>query len=126
MPSIHRGMRVTAVLLAAAVLVAPRSTGVVVSLLPGINTVLVEAPDVADCHRMVFGGSMSVRINRVVTATGVDIEYADASPVDATHFFHDNPLPPSPGTITITVTNQSAAERTLSVRMLPCGGAWNR
>ena len=53
---------------------------------------------------LVFAGNPALRINRVITSSGVDIEFAGASPIDATRFFRDNPLPASTS-VTIRVTN---------------------
>ncbi len=61
-------------------------------------------------NALLFAGHPDLRIRRVITRDGVDIEFAGASPQDASRFFRDNPLP-GPGWASIQLENPT--DRTL-------------
>jgi len=82
---------------------------------PGTST-LAYSTD-AGPSVLIFGGSPDLRIVRVITASGIDIEFASASPQQATKFFRDNPLPGAEG-MTIEVNNPTDRSIHLSVNSM--------
>lgn len=79
---------------------------------PGTST--LEYSIDAGPRSLVFGGSPALRIRRVITTSGIDIEFASAAPRFATRFFLENPLP-GPNGVTIEVENPTDRRQHLSV-----------
>lgn len=75
---------------------------------PGRSTVTTTLEGSVDA--LLFAGNPELRIRRVITTGGVDVEFAGASPQDASQFFRDNPLP-GPGGVSIEIHNPT--DRTL-------------
>ena len=69
---------------------------------PGLSAVETSIP--AGVSALILGGNPDLLIARVVTSSGIDVEFAGASPQRATAFFRENPLP-GPNGVTIKVNN---------------------
>jgi hypothetical protein len=65
-------------------------------------------------NALVFAGHPDLRIQRVITTAGVDVEFAGASPQDASQFFRYNPLP-GPGGASIALANPTGRSLHLTV-----------
>ncbi len=79
---------------------------------PGISTVTTTLE--GSFNALLFAGHPDLRIRRVITTAGVDIEFAGASPQDASRFFRDNPLP-GPGGVSIELANPTTRSLHLTV-----------
>ena len=69
---------------------------------PGTSTLEISID--GGLNVLLFAGSPELRIRRVITTAGVDIEFAAASPQDASAFFRRNPLR-GPGGASIELGN---------------------